>query len=117
MCEDGGEPQDIDENGPPEGFTVTDNDDEDSPDGPNPGDEGDDNVPVFDDEPSTIPPTGSPDQPYSVTIKTPDNTEDTPMEIDTPTVDNVDKIVVIVDDQVVDEVRKSHSIYTCKACM
>ena len=76
-----------------DGFTITDN--SDGPNGPTDG-VTDDDVPIFDDSPATIPIASDEKTPYSVNFKTPVNTEVTPTSLITPNLTNVKKIVVII---------------------
>lgn len=85
-------------------FVITDN--SDAPNGPTEGVTNDD-VPVFGDEPATIPVAPDGDTPYVVTIETPEDTEDTPMSINTPDLTNVEKIVVKINGEIFTQVRKT----------
>ena len=69
-----------------------------------PSDDSDEDVPVFEDVPTVIPPADDGDTPYTVTIETPTNSDDTPMTVDVPTTENVKKIVVYIDDVPIIEV-------------
>ena len=107
--EEKGQPGDLkDDDG--QGFTTTDNDDGDGP-----SSETDDDVPVFNDEATTV--TQNPDTqgeqptPYIITIKTPTSDIVYPMELVTKTVGNVKKIIIIVDDSPENEVSTLNSIF------
>ena len=99
VCDDGGTPQDVDDDDA-NGYTTTDNDDGS---GPSPTTD-DDDVPVFDDGGTVIEPPSDGETPYSVTIKTPTDTDDLLMEVDTPTLDNVKEVVILVNGEEVDRV-------------
>ncbi len=79
-----------------DGFTITDN--SDGPNGPTDG-VTDDDVPIFDDSPATIPTAPDTQTPYSVTLETPPSTEDMPMSVNTPSLTNVKKIVVKINNE------------------
>lgn len=101
VCDDGGTPQDVDDDDA-NGYTTSDNDKEDG-NGPSPGTD-DDDVPVFDEDGTEIEPPSDGTTSYNVTIKTPPDTDDLLMEVDTPIVDNVLEIVIEVNGEEVDRV-------------